>query len=67
MAQVPNQSTRRMAARLRHWIYPAHREVALIVMIEVGLTILGLPLWEHVALGVVLHLTVSLGEAAWPR
>ena len=32
MAQITKTSPRRAAARLVHWIYPSHRQVALIVV-----------------------------------
>jgi hypothetical protein len=55
MAQVTKLNPHRTAAQLRHWLYPSHRQVALIVRADP----LGLPLWVHLPLGLLFHLVLS--------
>ena len=43
-----------------HWLFPSRRHVAIGLAAELGLVGLGLPLWIHLTLGVLLHLAVPL-------
>jgi len=49
-------------ARVVHWLFPFRRQVAIGLVTEVTLAILGIPLWLHLALGVLLHIAVHLLE-----
>jgi hypothetical protein len=54
MAKI-SVSTRRVIGRLRHWIYPSHHQVALILAVEAGMAVLGLPLWAHILTAAAVH------------
>lgn len=47
-------------ARVTHWLFPSRRLVAISLAADTGLAVLGLPLWMHLVLGAMLHLTVHL-------
>jgi hypothetical protein len=50
-------------ARVLHWLFPSRTIAAITLTVEIGLTALGLPLWAHVLVAVLLHLLA--GVAAW--
>jgi hypothetical protein len=60
MATNATTPTRGRTARVTHWIVPSRRQVAIGLAVDAGLTVLGLPLWVHLILGVVLHLMIHL-------
>ena len=55
MAQNTRILPHSAAVRLRQWVHPSRRQVTLIVAIEVGLTLFGLPLWAHLAVAIAAH------------
>jgi hypothetical protein len=46
--------------RVIHWLFPSRREVAIGLVVDLGLTALGLPLWLHVAVSVAVHAAVHV-------
>jgi hypothetical protein len=48
------------AAQVIHFLFPSRRQVAISLASDIGLAVLGLPLWMHLALGVVLHSAIHL-------
>lgn len=57
-----NASTPRFGhvARVIHWLIPSRRQVAISLASDVGLVALGLPLWAHLILALVIHLAVAV-------
>ena len=47
-------------ARVIHWLFPSRKQVAVSLAADAALSALRLPLWVHLTLGVVLHLTFHL-------
>jgi hypothetical protein len=60
MASNAATTTPGRTARVIHWLFPSRKQVAVSLAADVGLAVLGLPLWMHLALGVALHLTFHL-------
>ena len=60
MASNAATTTHSRMARVIHWLFPSRRQVAISVAVDAGLAVLGLPLWMHLAIGVVLHAIVHL-------
>jgi hypothetical protein len=48
------------AGRVIHWFFPSRRQLAVSLAAEIGLASLGLPLWSHFILGLVIHLAVAV-------
>ena len=60
MASNAATTTTGRMARVIHWLFPSRREVAISLAVDAVVTILGLPLWMHLALGLMLHAAVRL-------
>ncbi len=58
---APNAVNRRPGhlARAIHWLFPSRTGLAISIAVEIGLTVCGLPLRVHLALGAVAHLLVA--------
>jgi len=55
MASNAATTTPGRMARVIHWLFPSRRHVAITPAADTALTLLGLPLWMHLALTVVFH------------
>jgi hypothetical protein len=62
MATNATNPTPGRMARVIRWLFPSRRQVAFSLAADVGFVALGLPLWMHLAIGLVLHLALHL---AW--
>ena len=60
MASNAATTTPGRMARVFHWLFPSRKQVAVSLATDVGLALLGLPLWMHLAVGAVLHLAFRL-------
>lgn len=65
MATNATNLTPGRTGRVIHWLFPSRRQVAVGVAAELGLAILGLPLWVHLALGAALHVVIHLVGRFW--
>jgi hypothetical protein len=60
MATNATKPTPGRMARAIHWFFPSRRQVAISLAADAVLAVLGLPLWMHLALGLLIHLVVAL-------
>jgi hypothetical protein len=66
MATNATNPTRDRMPAVIHWLIPSRRQVAISVPADVVLAVLGLPLWVHLILGVVIHLAARQLELGRP-
>jgi len=66
MATNATNPTPGRTARVIHWLFLSRRQTAITLAADAGLALLVVPLWAHVALGAVLHLTIHLVESRLP-
>ena len=59
MASNAATTTPGRMARVIHWLFPSRKQVAISLVADVGLAILGLPLWMHLALGAMIHFALQ--------
>ena len=45
--------------RAFHWLFPRRRCMAITVGVEIGLSLIGLPTWVHLAVVALLHLALA--------
>ena len=60
MASNAATTTTGRMARVIHWLFPSRTQVAISLGTDAVLAVLGLPLWMHLALGIVLHVALHI-------
>lgn len=60
MASNATNPTSGRMARAIQWPFPSRRQVAVSLAADLGIAILGLPFWMHLALSVAVHTAAHL-------